>query len=157
MTNFRANPEEALMEFQNFIDKIAGCVSLSDVERITTILKVRNEWMNYNSNLLVTSLNTEVQTILEQTDLQTKLKNLNELEKGSKEIAWKPQTGNPDLISIEGDHLNKLKKKLMKETKQIKKESSLLQAEILQFRQQLQVQQTEMEHFINLTCKSSES
>ncbi|XP_044745662.1 uncharacterized protein LOC123307428 [Coccinella septempunctata] len=149
MSNYRENPNAAHNEFEKFINKLASCVSLEDVDKITTILKVKNELVNYNSNLLSTAMSTVIEKLSTSIDLDTKLKNLHELEKESNGPAWRPETGKCDVESIEGEHLKKQVKMLKKKLNEVRNVSSILQVEIEDLRSQVRAQQTEMEKLIS--------
>ncbi|KAK9886599.1 hypothetical protein WA026_017522 [Henosepilachna vigintioctopunctata] len=113
----------------------------------STILNRKEEWFNYNINLLTSCLDHSITNLYAGIDLQNKLEKLRDLEKETEEKAWRPQTGKPDLNSIEGNHLDKKRKYLSNSILQIRKKTSLLQSEISDFRSRIEQQINEIKEY----------
>ncbi|XP_045467956.1 uncharacterized protein LOC123676217 isoform X2 [Harmonia axyridis] len=87
MSNFRANPHEAYKEFKTLTAKLASCLSVEDVQKTSTILKVKTELVNINSRILTEATISVVDQICKSIDLDMKLKQLHEMEEESVEQA----------------------------------------------------------------------
>ncbi|XP_045467967.1 uncharacterized protein LOC123676217 isoform X3 [Harmonia axyridis] len=149
MSNFRANPHEAYKEFKTLTAKLASCLSVEDVQKTSTILKVKTELVNINSRILTEATISVVDQICKSIDLDMKLKQLHEMEEESVEQAWRPETNKCDILSIEGHHLRKQVKMLKKNLEQVSLESAGLQAAITDWRSQIEEQQEELKKTVS--------